>query len=202
MSKNIVMVGIGILFGIALITGMALTRPYSFRGSEIIPPVPAYDFTLTSAREAPFRLLDQKGKIVLIFFGYTTCPDVCPATLGEFKQISNRLGKDAGEVRFVLITVDPQRDTPDRISQYAYNFDPSFIGLTGSESELDLVWKNYGVYREVSQQDSAVGYLVDHSTRTYLVDQNGNLRLTYTFGTPVDDILQDVRHIIKQEGAN
>lgn len=202
MSKNIVMVGIGILFGIALIAGMALTRPYSFRGSEIIPPVPAYDFTLTSAGKAPFRLLDQRGKVVLIFFGYTTCPDVCPATLGEFKQISNRLGKDAGEVRFVLITVDPQRDTPDRISQYAHNFDPSFIGLTGSESELDSVWKNYGVYREISQQDSAVGYLVDHSTRTYLVDQSGNLRLTYTFGTPVDDILQDVRHIIKQKGAN
>lgn len=201
MSRNIIMVGVGILFGIALIAGFALARPYTFRGSEIDPPVPAHDFSLLTAGDTSFRLSDQKGKIVLIFFGYTTCPDICPATLGEFKQVSDRLGRDAEEVRFVFITVDPERDTPERISQYVHNFDPAFIGVTGTESDLEPVWKNYGVYRAISKQDSAVGYLVDHSTRAYLVDPDGNLRLTYSFGTPVDDILQDVRYLIKHKDS-
>ncbi|MBE0696946.1 MAG: SCO family protein, partial [Anaerolineaceae bacterium] len=92
----------------------------------------------------------------------------------------------------------PQRDTPDKIGKYAAAFDPNFIGLSGSEAELDPVWKSYGVYHEITQSKSSAGYLVNHSSRIYLIDPAGNLRLTYTFGTPVDNILQDIRHVLKQ----
>jgi len=195
MSRSFLWIGLVIVIG--MMAGFILSRPYIYRGSEINPPVPAADFTLTHGAAGQYRLSDQKGKVILIFFGYTTCPDICPATLSEMKRINSRLGKLSDKTDFVFITVDPQRDTAERISNYAQNFDPSFIGLTGSESELELVWKNYAVYREKSEQDSAAGYLVDHSTRTYLVDVDGNLRLTYPFGTPVDDILQDVRHLLQ-----
>jgi protein SCO1/2 len=204
MSRYILWTVAGIGLGLLLIAALALSRPYTFRGSVIEPAFPAEDFTLSDAQGRPFRLSDQRGSLVLLFFGYTTCPDICPATLGEMKEVRERLLKDsrlaekAETVRFVFITVDPQRDTPERVGQYVSTFDPTFIGLTGSEAELEPVWKSYGVYRALSETESAAGYLVDHTTRVYLIDAEGNLRLTYTFGTPVDDILQDVRHLLKQ----
>lgn len=192
---------------VAVIVGFTFTGPYTFRGSLIDPPVPAADFTLTDSQGSDFTLSNQSGSLVLIFFGYTTCPDVCPATLGEMKQIRERLLADsrladkADSVRYVFITVDPQRDTAERMGKYLATFDPTFIGLTGSEAQLNPVWKSYGVYRAISETESAAGYLVDHTARVYLVDQDGNLRLTYAFGTPVDDILQDVRYLLKSEGS-
>jgi protein SCO1/2 len=200
MSRNLILAGVGALLGLALIAAAVMARPYTYRGSLIEPAVPAQDFTLTRGDGSPFRLSDQRGKVVLLFFGYTTCPDVCPATLSEMRQVRDRLGDQADQVQFVFITVDPQRDTPERIGQYVAAFDPSFAGLSGSETELEPVWKSYWVYRAINQQDSAAGYLVDHSTRLYLIDKAGSLRLTFAFGTPVDDILQDVRHVLKQKG--
>ena len=207
MSRSVLWAGVGMILGLAAIfAGFTLTRPYSFRGSLIDPPVPAADFTLTDSQGIDFTLSDQTGSLVLVFFGYTTCPDVCPATLGEMKQVrqrllaDSRLGDTADAVRYVFITVDPQRDTPDRMGKYTATFDPAIIGLTGTEEQLELVWKSYGVYRAISETDSAAGYLVDHTARIYLIDQGGNLRLTYAFGTPVDDLLQDVRYLLKNEG--
>ncbi len=121
----------------------------------------------------PFRLSDQKGQIVLLFFGYTHCPDVCPVTLSHFKQIKADLGDQADQVRFVFITVDPERDTADQLSQYLPNFDPDITGLTGSRQSLESVWKSYGVYQAKQEVGSAAGYLVDHTARTYLIDQQG-----------------------------
>jgi len=207
MSRTVLLAGVGLVLGLALAAAFALNRPYTFRGSVIDPAVPAADFTLTGARGENFTLSSQAGSLVLIFFGYTTCPDVCPATLGEMREIRRRLQADprlarqAESIRYVFITVDPQRDTPERIGAYAASFDPAFIGLTGSEAELEPVWKSYGVYRAVRETASAAGYLVDHTARVYLIDQAGSLRLTYPFGTPVDDMLQDIRYLLKQAGS-
>lgn len=198
---------IGIILGLAvglLFLGMALTtlnRSYTLRGSQIDPPLPAPDFVLQDGQGNDYRLSDQRGRLVLMFFGYTTCPDICPATLGEMKQVRNRLGEQADEVEFVFVTVDPARDTPERVGKYASSFDPTFVGLSGTEEAMTQVWADYGVYREERENGSVAGYLVDHSTRTYLIDRAGNLRLTYTFGTPVDDFVQDLRHLIKEEAA-
>jgi protein SCO1 len=196
MRKEYLFVGLGLVLGLAAVMIFALTRPYHFRGSLIDPPFPAPDFTLPS-QKGDFTLSSQRGSLVLIFFGYTNCPDVCPATLSEMKEISQRLGKDAGRVKFVFITVDPGRDSVERTGQYVSNFSPDFYGLSGSEAQLDPVWKAYGVYRSLGDTSQS-NYPVEHSAQQYLIDSSGNLRLTYSFGTPVDDILSDARYLIKQ----
>jgi protein SCO1/2 len=198
MRRTFFWIGLGLLMGFALAVGLYLTRPYALRGSAIQQPFAAPDFSLPDGRGGQYRLSEQQGRLVLIFFGYTSCPDVCPATLSEMKQIRQRLGADAGQVEFVFITVDPERDLPEKISTYASAFDPSFVGLSGSPEQLEPVWKAYGVYHQANKKTPTdAQYAVEHSSRIYLVDTAGNLRLTYAFGTAVDDILQDVRHLLK-----
>jgi protein SCO1 len=199
MKRNLIYAGMGALLGLVLIGIITLTSPYTYRGSLITPAVPAADFTLTSGSGASYQLSAQRGKLLLLFFGYTTCPDVCPATLGEMKQVRSRLGKQADSVEFVFVTVDPQRDTPERLGKYVAAFDPAFIGLTGSQAELDPVYQTFGVYHENVPSESGAIYLVNHSARIYLIDTSGNLRLTYAFGTAVDDILSDVRYVLKHK---
>lgn len=173
-------------------------QPYAYHGSVIEPPARAADFTLTAHDGKPFRLSEQTGQVVVMFFGYTSCPDVCPTTLYNFKKIRAQLTQQANQTRFVFITVDPERDTRERIGAYVTNFDPSFIGLTGTMSELEPVWKSYGVYRAKQAGSTALGYLVDHSSRVYVIDPRGNLHVTYTHDTPADDIARDIRHVLEQ----
>lgn len=192
--------GIGALIGLALALGAgwyALNSAYTYHGVVIDPPAPAFDITLTDQHGQPYRLSEQQGKLVLIFFGYTHCPDVCPVTLSEYRQIKRMLGEQAKNVQFVYITVDPQRDTPERIGQYLQNFDPEFVGLSGSAEALAAVWKAYGVYQQPKESNSAGGYLVDHSSRTYLIDAQGHWRMNYNYGTDSENIAKDLLHLIK-----
>lgn len=183
------------LFGAMILWGCA---PYTFRGSVYDPAVPAIDFALTNQHNQSFRLSDQRGKVVVMFFGYTHCPDVCPVSLSEFKRIHTLLGEDADNVAFTFITVDPERDTPERLGEYMAAFNPSFEGLSGDIAELERVWDGYGVYHEKQDVGSAAGYLVDHTSRVYVVDTQGDLRLTFAFGTDVNDMLEDIRHLAKE----
>lgn len=199
MRRFLIYIILGVVLGLAVITGLVLAKPYTLRGSVLEPPVPAPDYTLTDGQGADWTLSDQKGKLVLMFFGYTTCPDVCPATLGELQQVRARLGEElASDVQVAFITVDPERDTPDRIGKYVAAFDPTFAALSGSEAALEPVWKAYGVYRQIQPNASGAGYLVDHTARTYLIDRAGNLRVSYTFGTPLEDLLADVKFLLKE----
>jgi protein SCO1 len=195
-------IGTGVVIGLALtlvIGWYLLDQNYRYQGAVIEPPAQAYDFTLTDQNGNLFRLSDQKGKIVLIFFGYTHCPDVCPITLSEFKKIKTMLGDQADQVRFVYITVDPERDTVEQINSFLQNFDPTFIGLTNDRTSLEPVWKAYGVYQQKQDTSSAVGYLVDHSTRTYLIDSQGFWRINYPYGMESEKIAQDLRHLMKEQ---
>lgn len=202
MRSRVLLLGLAIMAGATLLAGglMRMARPYTFHGSLIDPPLPAADFVLTDQHGQPFRLSDQTGRVVLLFFGYTSCPDVCPTTMTKFKQVRAQLGDRADRVRLVFITVDPERDTVERVRQYVGAFDPSFVGLTGSTTELEPVWQAYGVYREKVGGQGADGYAVDHSTRTYVVDAQGRLRLTHPFGQTADDLAQDTRHLVAQAG--
>ena len=173
-----------------------LTQSYSFHGSVIDKPMRAPDFTLTAQDGKPFQLAPQKGNLVVIFFGYASCPDVCPTTLSEFKKTRARLSRENNHVKFVFITVDPERDTQQKLRDYINAFDPSFIGLTGTMVELEPVWKAYGVYREKQPSDNPTAYSVDHSSRVYVVDASGNLRLTYSFGEPAEEMAQDLNYLI------
>jgi len=198
MKRNAFWMLVGIAAALVVINGVAFARPYQLRGSQIEPPIPAYTFALPASNGQTFALDPQSGKITLLFFGYTTCPDVCPATLSEMKQVRQKLGGQADNVQVVFITVDPQRDTPDKLKAYLAGFDPTFIGVSAGEVELQPVWQAYGVMRQIRPVSGASGYLVDHSARLYLVDRSGRLRLTYSFGTPVDDITQDVRYLLRE----
>ncbi|MCA9871058.1 MAG: SCO family protein, partial [Anaerolineae bacterium] len=138
------------------------------------------------------------GKVSLLFFGYTTCPDVCPTTLAEARTILNDLGDDANDVEFLFVTVDPERDTPEKLAAYTDAFHPGIIGLTGTPDQLASIYGEFGVRAErVEAPESALGYLMNHTSRMYLVDQDGNLRLSYGYGTPVEDIVNDVKHLVK-----
>jgi len=193
-------ISFGIVIGLllAVIALQVLAQNYTYQGSLIDPPVQASDFMLRDQHGEYFRLSDQKGKVVLIFFGYTHCPDVCPVTLSEFKQIKGKLGEGADEVVFVFVTVDPERDTPQVLGSYLVNFDPEIIGLSGDPSELQQVFADYGVYAAKQETGSAAGYLVDHTARVYAIDTQGNWRLTYPFGMEVEKIFQDVRHLLRE----
>lgn len=192
------MLGVGVALGalIILVGWQMVNRPYTYRGSLIDPPVEAADFELVDQHKESFRLSEQKGKVVLVFFGYTNCPDVCPVTLSDYIQLKRNLGEDADKVEFVFITVDPERDTPERLAAYISNFDSDFTALSGTRTELEPVWQSYGVYQEKQDVGSAAGYLVNHTARTYAIDKNGNWRLTYPFEMDRGVILDDVRHLI------
>jgi len=183
---------IAALVALLALAGCGARKP-TFHGTELNPPQPAPDFTLTDQHGQPFRLSDQRGKVVLLFFGYTHCPDVCPTTLARWKQIYDALGENAERVRFVFITVDPERDTPGRLQQHLAVFNPKFIGLTGTPEQLAPVYQAYHVYREkVQESQSAAGYLMNHTAGTFLIDPEGRWRLGYSFGTPPEDIVEDI----------
>ncbi len=199
--KKYSLIAVGVVLGLVfvLVAWQIAERNYSYQGSLIDPPVPAADFSLPDQNGNPFRLSAQEGQVVLIFFGYTHCPDVCPVTLSEYKQIKQKLGEQADRVRFLFITVDPERDTLEQLQAYLPNFDPSFIGLGGTREQLEPVWQAYGVYQAKRETTSAGGYLVDHTSRIYLVDPMGNWKLTYPFGMDVEKIVNDIQHVLRNQ---
>jgi len=200
MNTRVIQVGLGLLslIGVVMAAVLYLPKTESFRGTLYDPALPAPEIELARDNGGSFRLSELRGNVVLLFFGYTSCPDVCPTTLSELRKVNEELGSAASQVKVIYVTVDPERDTPEKIQQYVSIFNPSFIGLSGSLNELAPVWQDYGVYREVDQVTaSASGYLVTHSSRVYVIDQDGNLRLSYSFGTPTDDILHDLKILLK-----
>jgi len=198
MNRKFLWVGLGLLVLVGVVVAAYIApKSNSFRGTLYDPALPAPDFALTRDGESILRLSEMKGRIVLLFFGYTSCPDVCPTTLSEMRRVMEALGTDAARVQVLFVTVDPERDTPQKLKEYVSLFNPAFIGLSASQEIMDEVWGAYGVYREVVQMpNSATGYLVNHTARVYLVDLDGNLRLSYGFGTPTDDILHDLRILL------
>jgi protein SCO1/2 len=180
----------------------ACGQPHEFKGTVLDPVEPLKDFTLTDQYNQQFTLSEQKGKIVLLFFGFTSCPDFCPTTLSDLAQVMTELGEDAAKVQVVMVSTDPERDTPERMAKYMSAFNPSFIGLTPSEEQLAKVAKDYGVMIERRElPDSPLGYTVDHSVYTYVIDANGNWRQLYSYGTYPKDIVADLRELIKRGGA-
>lgn len=131
---------------------------------------------------------------MVLFFGYTSCPDVCPSTLKDLQTIASYLGDRSKDVKFLMVTTDPARDTHDRLGNYLGAFNPSFIGLRGSLDELEPVYSDFGVAVEKSEDDESAGYLVAHTSRVYAIDPGGSLRLTFPSGLSAeamaDDILQ------------
>jgi len=200
MDKKILWVGFSSLAVVVLATLLAMmfAKPASYRGTAYGEPYPAApQIELIRSNGETFRLSDQKGKIVLLFFGYTSCPDVCPTTLAELKLVMDDLGDRTNLVQVIFVSVDPERDTPEKIQKYVEHFNKGFVGLSGATDDLEVIWKDYGVFREEVQSDSAFGYIVNHTARVYLIDMDGNLRLSYGYQTPAEDIVNDLELLLK-----
>ena len=203
MDRKTLLVGLMafLLIGAVAVGVFLFSKPDSFRGTTYAEPYPvAPEIELTRAAETDFQLSEMRGKVVALFFGYTSCPDICPTTMAELNQALQKLGDQADHVQVLFVTVDPQRDTPARVQEYVDHFNPSFIGLSGSEPELAKVWNEYGVFRQVVEGTSAAGYLVDHTARVTLIDQQGNLRVSFPFDTPVEDVLHDLKLLLNEAG--
>jgi len=144
------------------------------------------------------QLSDFAGKVVVVFFGYTQCPDVCPTTLAELAEVKKLLGKDGERLQGLFVTVDPERDTPELLKAYMANFDPSFLALRPTTDELATVAKDFKIYYKKVPGASATSYTMDHSAGSYIYDSKGQLRLftRYGSGAPVlaADIAQLLRH--------
>jgi protein SCO1/2 len=195
---SVLYLAIGIVLGLGIIVGMQnYIRPYNYEGAVINPPYPATDFKLTDQTGQPFQLSELHGKVTLLFFGFSQCADICPATLAEFKQIHAKLGNEAKNAAFVFITVDPEHDTPDVLIKYLAKFGPAITGLTGTRNQLLPVWKSYGVYQQGITSAVSLDSMVDHSSYVYVIDRSGNVRETFSFGDPVGNMMQDVEHLIK-----
>ncbi len=200
MDKRIFYAGLAVFFAVTLgiFLTVILSRPANFRGTMYAEPFPpAPDFALTDSTGNVQRLGDYRGRIVLLFFGYMYCPDICPATLAEMKLAVDQLKGDADQVQVIFISVDPQRDTSEAVQGYVERFNPSFLGLSGTQDELEPIWNGYGVYREVVEGTSETNYIINHTARVTLIDQDGNMRLTYGFQTPPEDIAHDIRILLK-----
>ena len=201
MTSRTILITVGILLvGVAaLLVGMQLyAGGESFQGSAIEPSPPAHEFSLERATGETYSLSERQGQVVLIFFGYANCPDFCPTTLSDFKRVHENLGEEADGVDFVFITIDPERDSPERIEEFVTSFNPDFGGLAGSEEELQPIWDGYFVVREKQEGDSEAGYLMAHSTRVYVIDKLGRLRLTFPYGLGADAMTSDVRRLLAE----
>ena len=187
---------------LALAAMLSACGPYIFRSGALIePPNPATDFTLLDSDGQPFQLSQQRSKLTLMFFGFTNCPDVCPTTLADMKAVRERLGADANKTQFIMITVDPERDTPERMGRYVKSFDPSFIGLHGTQEQLAQIYKAYGVTairRELP--NSALKYTMDHSASVYVIDKGQQWRAQLMYGSAIDDLVSDIRYLIRSGG--
>lgn len=196
MSRRSLWLLIVLLMLLPLVVGCQ--RRIQLHGFVMNPPEAATDFTLTDENETPFTLSEQQGKVVLLFFGYTHCPDVCPGTLAVWKKAETLLGADAERVRFVFITVDPERDSPERLAMHVNAFSPSFIGLTGTPDALEAVYSAYHIYAEKdTEAESAAGYLMGHTAATMLIDPKGQWRSLMPFGVTGEEVAADIEALLR-----
>lgn len=167
-----------------------------FQGTDITGVDWGKDLQLTDHSGKRRSLADFHGKVVVLFFGYTHCPDVCPTTLGELGITLKRLGTDANKVQVLFVTLDPARDTPAVLAQYVPSFNPSFLGLTGTEAEIDKAAKSFKVFYKKQEGKSKAGYSMDHSANTFVIDQQGRIRLLFGFGSGAAPLVHDIQALL------
>jgi protein SCO1/2 len=173
-------------------------RADALKAGVFEPPRAAPEIVLPSAGGKPFKLSEQRGKVVVLEFGYTHCVDVCPVSLAALTQARQKLGAAGADVQLVFITVDPARDDAARLRNYLKPFDPGIAGLTGSGAQIDAVLKAYGISATRRPIDgSATDYTMHHSSYLYFIDRKGKQRALMPFGRPVDDIVHDLALLLK-----
>jgi protein SCO1 len=169
----------------------------SFRNTDITGAEFAREFSLTDHNGTRRTLADFKGKVVIVFFGFTQCPDVCPTTMAEMSEVTQKLGDDAKRLQVLFITVDPERDTPALLKQYVPAFNPSFLGLSGTLEETAKVAKEFKVFYQKQPTKTPGGYTMDHTANSYVFDAQGKVRLVVKHGLGAAPLVQDLKQLLK-----
>ena len=169
----------------------------AFRSTDITGAELGRDFKLIDHNGQPRTLADFRGKVLVVFFGFTHCPDVCPITLSELARALKRLGADAQRVQVVMITVDPERDTPEVLKQYVTALDPGFLGLTGDPQAIAETAREFKVFYQKSPGATPQAYSVDHSSGTFVYDPAGRLRLLVGYGQGADVFAHDIGQLLR-----
>jgi len=169
-----------------------------FRSADITGADYGRELALTGHDGKLRSLADFRGKLVLVFFGFTQCPDVCPTTMAETARVLKDLGKDADRVQVLFVTVDPERDSAEVLSRYVPAFDPRFLGLRGDEAATRRVAKEFKVFYEKRAGSAPDRYTVDHSAQTYVLDRQGRLRLFVRQDRIAEDLVPDLRTLLSE----
>ncbi len=171
-------------------------KELAFQGSDITGTQLGRDLDMIDGSGKPRTLDDYKGKVAVVFFGFTQCPDVCPTAMSELSQTMELLGSDADKVQVIMVSVDPARDTPEVLSAYVKAFHPSFVGLTGTEEQLGKTAKSFKAYYAKSSGGTAEQYSMDHASSFYILDQYGEARVLVSGNTSAKDIASDIRQLL------
>ena len=187
------------LLAAASLAGLSACSPEkpAFKGVDITGADYARDFALTDQNGQVRTLKDFAGKVVVVFFGYTQCPDVCPTTLQELLEVRRMLGADGDKLQALFITVDPERDTPELLKSYMANFDPSFVALRPTPEQLQPLLKDFKIYAKKVDGKTATSYTMDHSAQSYLYDPQGRLRLYNRYGSGPQALADDARLLLR-----
>ena len=172
------------------------TEAPSWHASDISGMIPDLEFTLTGPDGQAIEARSLRGKPLLLFFGFTSCPDVCPTTLTRLSVIMKKLGPEADNIQIALVSVDPDRDTPEVMKNYTASFGPWLLGITGPEDALTTLRKTYGVYAAMESSDSKGSYNVMHSTTIFAFDAKGRGRLLISDVNDSDAVVSDLKQLI------
>ena len=170
-----------------------------FKGIDLTGADYAREFQLTDQNGQTRTLGDFRGKVLVVFFGYTQCPDVCPTTLAELAAVKKALGPDGEQVQAIFITVDPERDTPDLLKAYLGNFDPSFVALRGSAEQTKAVAKEFKVFYNKVPGKTEGSYTIDHTAASYLFDRQGRVRVFSRYGSGAQALTDDLRILLAEK---
>ena len=185
-----------LVLGSWLFGGCTESKP-QFRGVDITGADYARDLRLTDHNGQVRSLQDFKGKAVIVFFGYTQCPDVCPTSMAELAEVKKLLGTDGDKLQGIFVTVDPARDTAEVLKAYMGNFDPSFLALIPTPEQLATVAKDFKVYYKRVEGKTPTSYTMDHSAGSYVYDPQGRLRVYNRYGSGAPALAADVKQLLK-----
>lgn len=195
-AKQLLVIALALL---ASACGERASQPASpFKSTDISSVEWGRDFRLTDHHGRPARLADFKGKVVLLFFGFANCPDVCPTALADMAQVVNRLGPDGQRIQGLFVTVDPRRDTPQVLAKYVTAFHPAFLGLHADMDTTAALAREFKIFYAAQPADAQGDYMVSHSNAIYVYDPQGRLRLLMGTDRTVDRMVRDVALLLEQ----
>jgi protein SCO1 len=186
----------GLLLGTLLALAACSDPKPAFSGIDITGADYATGFSLTDHNGQPRTLADFKGKAVVVFFGFTQCPDVCPTSLAEMAEAKRLLGPDGERLQGLFISIDPERDTPEIMKAYMDSFDPGFLALYAAPGDLPELAKSYRIYYKKVEGKTPTSYTMDHSAGSYVYDPRGNIRLYHRYGTGAQALASDLKILL------